>query len=309
MTDGAPVVVVVGAASRDLTDEDPRGWRLGGGVSYSALALARLGVRTRALIGVDGPAATSVELGVLERAGVELVLVDLERGPVFVNIETPAGRVQESREVSDPIDVTTMPRGWLQADAWLFAPVAAELPDQWAAIPGDGSLVGLGWQGLLRVLRAGERVAHVDPGPSPLVARADIVGVGMDDFDRTTPLDSLADLVGPGGTLLVTDGARGGTVIETSADGRSRTRDGWAATPTTGVVDPTGAGDTFLAGAFAARLVPELLGGRGGGDVHLRFGAAAASLACEGPGLGAVPDLGAVLARLDAAPPGSARPA
>ncbi|HEU0243626.1 MAG TPA: hypothetical protein VFQ75_06935, partial [Candidatus Limnocylindrales bacterium] len=64
MTDGAPVVVVVGAASRDLTDEDPRGWRLGGGVSYSALALARLGVRTRALIGVDGPAATSVELGV-----------------------------------------------------------------------------------------------------------------------------------------------------------------------------------------------------------------------------------------------------
>ena len=28
-----PTVVVVGSASRDLTDEDPRGWRLGGGVS------------------------------------------------------------------------------------------------------------------------------------------------------------------------------------------------------------------------------------------------------------------------------------
>ena len=51
----APEVVVVGAASRDLVDDDARGWRLGGGVSYSALALARLGLPVRALIGVDGP--------------------------------------------------------------------------------------------------------------------------------------------------------------------------------------------------------------------------------------------------------------
>src|SRR5262249_30017960 len=32
-----PTVVVVGSAARDLVDDDPRGWRLGGGVSYSAL--------------------------------------------------------------------------------------------------------------------------------------------------------------------------------------------------------------------------------------------------------------------------------
>jgi hypothetical protein len=299
MTDRGPVVVVVGAASRDVTDEDPRGWRLGGGVSYSALALARLGIRTRALIGVDGPAATAVELAILERAGVELVLVDLARGPVFVNVETGDGRVQESLEVSDPIEITAIPRGWLPADGWLFAPVAAELPDAWATIPGEGSLVGLGWQGLLRVLRRGGRVRRVEPGPSPLVTRADLVGVGTDDYARGTSLEALAALVGPGDTLLVTDGARGGTVIETAPDGLSRSRDRWAAIPTANLVDPTGAGDTLLAGVFAARLVPGLLGGREGHGIDLRFGAAAASLTCEGPGLGAVPDLSRVLERLD----------
>src|SRR6186997_3144045 len=58
----APEIVVVGAASRDLVDDDVRGWRLGGGVSYSALALARLGLRVGALVGVDGPAASADEL-------------------------------------------------------------------------------------------------------------------------------------------------------------------------------------------------------------------------------------------------------
>ena len=48
--DETPQVVVVGAACRDLVDDDERGWRLGGGASYSALALARLGLRVGALV-------------------------------------------------------------------------------------------------------------------------------------------------------------------------------------------------------------------------------------------------------------------
>ena len=65
-------IVVVGAASRDLVDDDARGWRLGGGVSYSALALARLGVTVRALVGVDGPAASADELDLLRGAGAQV---------------------------------------------------------------------------------------------------------------------------------------------------------------------------------------------------------------------------------------------
>jgi sugar/nucleoside kinase (ribokinase family) len=296
----APHVVVVGSASRDLVDDDPRGWRLGGGVSYSALALARLRVRVHALIGVDALAATASELDLIRTAGADVRLVPLDRGPVFVNRETPGGRVQESHEVSDPIPVEALPGAWADARGWLFAPVAAEIPTTWAAVPPADALVAVAWQGLLRVLAAGGRVARVEPAPSPLIARADLVGVGTDDFARGTPLQRLARLVGAGDTLLVTDGVRGGTAIETAADGSSMARSRWVAIPTPRFVDPTGAGDTFLAAVLAARLDPVLLGDRGGDGLDLRFGAAAASLACEGPGLQGVPTLDAVLERLDA---------
>src|SRR5215831_17540461 len=63
--DGTPDVVVVGAAARDIVHDDPRGWRLGGGVSYAALTLARLGLRTGALVGADPEAARSRELDFL----------------------------------------------------------------------------------------------------------------------------------------------------------------------------------------------------------------------------------------------------
>ena len=295
----ASQVVVVGAASRDLVDDDARGWRLGGGVSYSALALARLGLHVRALVGVDGWAAEADELDLLRDAGAELQLVHLPRGPVFVNRETADGRFQESHEVSDPIPVEALPAAWARSPGWLFAPVAAEVPDAWADVPSRDALVAVGWQGLLRVLVAGGPVTRVEPDASPLIARADLVGVGMDDFAPGTQLERLASFVGPGGTLLVTDGVRGGTSIETAHDGFTRARSRWTAIPTPKLVDPTGAGDTFLAAVLAARLDPSILGTRAGDGVHLRFGAAAASLVCERPGLLGVPSLDEVLGRLD----------
>ena len=297
----APEIVVVGAASRDLVGDDARGWRLGGGVSYSALALARLGMTVRALVGVDGPAASADELELLRGAGADVRLVHLRRGPVFVNRETPGGRVQESHEVSDQIPVEALPGGWAASAGWLFAPVAAEVPAAWAEVPSRDALVAVGWQGMLRVLAAGGAVTRLEPAASPLIARADVVGVGTDDFARGTPLERLASFVGRGDTLLVTDGVRGGTAIETAHDGSSRDHTRWTAIPTPRLVDPTGAGDTFLAAVLAARLAPSILGGREGDGLDLRFGAAAASLVCERPGLLGVPSLEAVLERLDGA--------
>jgi hypothetical protein len=123
--DETPSVVVVGAASRDLVDDDPRGWRLGGGVSYSALTLAKLGLRVGALVGADALAARAAELDLLRIAGVEVVIAPLEHGPVFVNHETPDGRIQHTPEVSDPVRPSALPAGWRDAQAWLFGPVAA----------------------------------------------------------------------------------------------------------------------------------------------------------------------------------------
>jgi sugar/nucleoside kinase (ribokinase family) len=293
-----PAVVVVGAASRDLVHDDPRGWRLGGGVSYAALTLARLGLRVGALIGADRLAAESRELHVLRDAGVEVAVARLDRGPVFINTETPKGRIQHAPQVSDPVLPAALPAGWETAGAWLFGPVAAELPDAWAGVPTDEAHVALGWQGLLRVLVAGEPVTQHPPGPSPIVARADLVGVGSDDFHVSTPDTDLLALLRPGATMLLTDGANGGLAIDVAADGSPGRRRRWAPVPVDRFVDPVGAGDTFLAAVFAARVDPTLLGAAATPDDDLLVGASAASLVCEGHGLIGVPTRDAVLRRM-----------
>lgn len=297
-----PRIVVVGAASRDLAAGDPRGWRLGGGVTYATLLLARLGLSVGAVIGVDEEAATARELDAVRAAGARLVLAPLASGPVFENLERPGGRVQRSLAVSDPVPPAALPEAWRTADAWLLNPVAAELPDAWADVPGEAATVAVGWQGLLRTLAPGGWVTRVSPAASPLVRRADLVGVGADDVADGTALEALTALLRPGGTLLFTRGAGGGLAVEVGADGRPLRRRAWPAIPAS-VVDPTGAGDVLLAGVFAARVEPRLVGGRIGAGWDLRLGAAAASLVCEAPGLEGVPDRGSITRRM-----GEARP-
>ena len=80
-----PDLIVVGAASRDVTSDDPRGWRLGGAVAYGSLAAARLGLRVGCVIGVDGPAADAIELDSLETAGVLVHRVPLEHGKIILD--------------------------------------------------------------------------------------------------------------------------------------------------------------------------------------------------------------------------------
>ena len=320
MTDGrnggrepAPDVVVVGAAARDITDDDPRGWRLGGGVSYSALTTARLGLRTGAIVGVDAAAAEAHELDLLRDAGVDVRLVRLERGPVFVNIERPEGRLQLSRERSDPVPVTAVTPGWREARGWILAPVAAELPDGWASVPRDRAVVAVGWQGLLRDLQPGRAVRHLAPGPTPILRRADLVGLSRDDVDRDIPLIELYRALRPGALLAITQGDRGGLVGD-GIEGQSLHLRHYPAVPSHAIVDPTGAGDVFLAALAAARIEPRLVGGRIAQGFDLLLAAAAASLVLEGPGMLGVPSRDAVRRRMAeaavriAAEQGSGRP-
>jgi sugar/nucleoside kinase (ribokinase family) len=287
--------VVVGSASRDLTDADPRGWRLGGPAAYAGLALARLGLRPRILLGVDGPAASAPELDWLREAGAELRLVLLRSGPVFVNLELPEGRVQTSEGPSDPI-AAQLPRGWLDAAGWLLGPVAGELGDAWASIPPDGAFVALGWQGLLRDLRPGEVVRRRPPARSSLLERASLVVLSRFDVVAETALEDLTSGLRPPARLIVTDGANGGLVMDLPAAGDPHL-ERYPAIPAERVVDPTGAGDVFLAAMLAARLGHPLAGsGRHGAD--LRFAASAASLTVEAPGLEGVPGVAAVARRL-----------
>jgi sugar/nucleoside kinase (ribokinase family) len=292
-----PDVVVVGAAARDLARDDPRGWRLGGGVSYSALTAARLGLNTAALVGVDRLAAHAPELDLLRQAGVDVQLVELDHGPVFENVDTPTGRIQLVFSRADLIPAANIPPAWLAARGWILAPVAGELADSWAdAIPAE-AVVALGWQGLLRDLESSERVQRRPPGPSDLVARADLVGVSQDDVARDTDLADLCRPLKPGATLVLTQGDRGGLLIQASSDGPASIRR-YPAIPSGRTVDPTGAGDVFLTALLAARVEPRLVGGRLAAGYDALLGAAVASLVLEGHGLLGVPDREAVRRRM-----------
>lgn len=295
-----PTVIVVGAASRDLVEDDSRGWRLGGGVSYSALTTARLGLPTGAIIGVDRAAASAAEIDLLREAGVDVHLVALDHGPVFVNLERPAGRLQLCEERSDPVPIDAVPAAWREAPGWILAPVAAELPAAWADVPSSEALVALGWQGLLRDLVPGEPTHHLAPHPDRIVRRADLVGLSRDDVERDTELADLYALLRPGASLAVTHGDQGGLVVHGSrgpaaADLELRH---YPAIRSHGAIDPTGAGDVFLAALAAARIQPRLVGGRIGQGFDLLLAAAAASLVLEGPGMLGVPTREAVRERM-----------
>jgi sugar/nucleoside kinase (ribokinase family) len=295
---GTPDVVVVGSACRDLVDDDPRGWRLGGGASYSALALARLGLRVGAIIVADEPAAASSEIEMIRDAGVSVLIQPNSKGPVFINTETPTGRVQQTPQVSDPVDPAALPEAWRSAHAWMIAPVAAEIPDVWAEIPPPDAHVALGWQGLLRVLVPGAPVRHRQPFTSPVVWRANLIGVGVDDIDDATSAGDLAQLLRPGTEMLLTDGVHGGNAHCVAADGAIASTRHWHSIPIRSYVDPVGAGDSFLSGVFAAQVEPSLTEGWTRGDADLRLGAACGSLVIEGPGLFGVPHRADALARM-----------
>lgn len=292
-----PEVVHVGAACRDIAPDDPRGWRLGGGVTYAALTTARLGLRTAAVVGVDEAARSASELDLLREAGVDLMLVPLDLGPIFHNVETPAGRVQTCVQPSEPLPVPPLPESWVVAPAWSVAPVAGEVRDAWAAAIPEAAYVGVAWQGFLRHLEAGTHVTRRPPVPSPVLCRANLVGVSHHDVDPATPIEALTPLLCPGALLLVTQGQEGGILVTIGSDGHPSSELRYRATQSDGEIDPTGAGDTFLA-ALVSTAVRRSLAGRSNRRLDLPFAAAAGSLVVEGPGLLAVPDRAAVLVRM-----------
>jgi len=295
-------VLVVGAASRDIAPDDSRGWRLGGAVMYASLTLARLGLDVRALVGVDAPASRSDELGLLRSGGVAVTLAELESGPVFDNV------LHRCLATSDRVPLTALPRAWTRGlGGILFAPVAGELGDEWArpTAGARGPTVALGWQGLLRTLMAGDLVRTSPPRSSPLVQAARLVAVSREDVVPGTQPEDLLSLLHPEATLAWTEGIAGGLVLNRDDKGAIKRARRYPAIPSDRVVDPTGAGDVFLAAMLAVRLQPSLaegLAGPGGADPAWRFAAAAASMVVEAPGLLGVPDLAATVRRAKRAP-------
>ncbi len=279
--------MVVGAASRDIASTEPRGWRLGGAATYCSLAGARLGLDVGCLLGVDAEAAVATELGLLREAGVDLRLAALEHGPVFDNLEIDGRRRQRWLSRSDYVPVGALPPGWQDAKAWLFAPVAGEIDDEWASIAGRGARVAVGPQGLLREFADDGWVKRVTPYPSDLLATSGLVCASVGDLEPGTTLSQLRQLA-PEASIILTAGDAGGVAMTAGELGRYR------AIPAECVVDSTGAGDVFLAALVAAWI----LSGERATPRALWFAAAAGSCAVEGVGLDGVPTRAQVAGRL-----------
>ena len=279
MTDRDPVVVVVGAASRDITVDDPRGWRLGGGASYSALALARLGIRTRALIGVDALAATADELASSSGRASSSSPCRWRVGPCSSTWRRPTG-ASRSR-------ARCLTRSRSRRSRAAGSGPTAGCSRRWPrSCPTRGSTIppttGRSWVSAGRGCSGCSGPAARSSGSSPARRRSSNAPTSS-GWGRTTSNAARRSRSSPRSWARATRSCsptarRGGTVIVTAPDGLSRTRDRWAAIPIRALVDPAGAGDTFLAGVFAARLVPSLSAARVGDDPDLRFGAACASL-------------------------------
>ena len=176
-------------------------------------------------------------------------------------------------------------------DAWILAPVANELGEDWAGVGGQGALVALGLQGWLRRVDRGGWVTSGGALPPAFHGRSDVVALSAEDVPPTASIAGLQGLSRPDGTLLLTMGGRGGLAI--FGDRRVT----WPTLRGGPIVDPTGAGDVFLAAYVAGRL---LVGAEDRPRLALWLAAAAAACSIEATGLRGVPGLATIAARLRA---------
>ena len=263
-------------------DRTPTGIRLGGTVSYAAVAVQRLGRRpailTRgSLEGVSEPlhqpvAGEDQQNG--EPKAIEMLVLPSPVSTTFTNIYRDGRRIQVIDAVADPIWPVDLPPAWANAPIVLLGPIAHELPDAWARVFLH-ALVGISAQGWLRTWDAAGHVSSKrwDSAPEFLL-RADVLFLSRDDVGGDD--EYLASLAGESRLMVVTDGWQGSTVY---CQGLVRTIPPRPAQE----VDPTGAGDVFAA-AFMVRLAETA-------DPYeaAHFANVVASFSVEAAGMDAIP--------------------
>jgi sugar/nucleoside kinase (ribokinase family) len=257
-------LLVVGHVTRDEVDG---GIRLGGAASYAALAAACLGHET-ALVTVAPPDDPLLEP--LRRAPrLHLHCIPSDVMTTFALDYAGGQRRLWLRRRARALALDDVPAAWRRPRIAYVGPVAGECDGAFAQRL-EARFVGAGLQGWLRRVREDGLVEPATP------AEAESLGLDVaviSELDHPDGETFALSNVAPGGTVAVTRGARGATLIR----GGERVDVPASAARE---VDPTGAGDVF-----GVVLTLALAHGRTSADAG-RAAADAAARVVEGPGLG-----------------------
>lgn len=209
-------LLVVGALTIDRFADGTAA--AGGSVLHISRAAAPRGLRL-GVVTAAGPEPEAV--AALAELRELAALVDSSQQPAttsFRHRDTPEGRRLWLGRRGDPVRPSSETRDEVKANALLFAPIAGEVPGEvlgWGVGRARGAIL----QGWLRSLEEGE---EVDPLPLAAMPRAVIEALGAlellvasredllaEGADPRGQLRALRHAVGPGPTLVVTDGADG----------------------------------------------------------------------------------------------------
>jgi sugar/nucleoside kinase (ribokinase family) len=253
--------LTIGNVTKDLI---PGGYTVGGTVTYASVAAMRLGRKP----------------GVLTRMGPDLALPDVYRDITlhalpsahtltFENVYTPDGRVQTIHAFAGAIGLDDVPQALVEAAPAivLLGPLAGELDPQVAELF-PHSLRGVVPQGWMRRWDEHGRVSHTPIACEADVLRyADVLVVSTEDVNHDVGLARCyAEMVK---IVVLTRGVHGADVYWNGHVTHVRPRPAHE-------IDPTGAGDTFMAAFLIAY-------GESGDPIKAaRFANVAASFAVEG---------------------------
>lgn len=286
--DQTPEFLAVGHITRDLLPDG--GWRLGGTVTFAALAAARLGYRA----GILTSAPPDLLAAFAELAPqVAVTNVPTETATTFENIYRDGARRQFLRGQARHLTPDMLPAAWAHPRIVLLGPVAREVAAAFAGTFPD-ALTGATPQGWLRrwdasgavspapLALAGRILPSLDamvlsredvlPLPEALALAAD--GVPRGDAEAGA---LIADWARQVPVLAVTRGRDGATLYRRAAAPRHV-----SAYPAI-EVDPTGAGDVFAA-AFLCALADS---GEPGSAAD--FASRVAAYSVEHPGASGIP--------------------